>query len=92
MRPLSATLAADLSPADRRGRYLGTYGVFVDGGHGFGQVMGGVGLAAAGAHALYFWSAVLVFSLGVAAGYARFALAGRPAGAAGGQAGNFGAQ
>jgi len=70
--PLSATLAADLAPADRRGRYLGTYGVFVDGGHGLGQVLGGLGLAAAGDRGFLFWWSVLAFSAFVAAGYVRF--------------------
>jgi MFS family permease len=70
--PLSAAVAADLAPADRRGRYLGAYGVFMDVGHGLGQIVGGVGLAAAGPRPLYFWSAVLAFAFAVAFGYRRF--------------------
>jgi MFS family permease len=90
--PLSASLAADLAPPDRRGRYLGTYGVFVDSGHGFGQVVGGLGLAAVGVHTLYFWWGVLAFSAAVAAGYVRFGHQAGGEGEAGGQAAVLGAQ
>jgi MFS family permease len=69
--PLSAAVAADIAPPDRRGRYLGAYGVFMDVGHGLGQAMGGLGLAAAGADPLRFWWAVVAFSALVAAGYFR---------------------
>ena len=70
--PLSAAVAADIAPADRRGRYLGAFGVFVDVGHGLGQVSGGLGLALAGAQAMRFWGVVAGFSVALAAGYARF--------------------
>jgi MFS family permease len=70
--PLSAALAADIAPEDRRGRYLGVYGVFIDVGHGLGQLLGGLGLAAAGVDPLRFWYAVLLVSAAVAAGYLLF--------------------
>jgi predicted MFS family arabinose efflux permease len=70
--PLSAALAADIAPADRRGRYLGVFGLFVDGGHGLGQVTGGLGLAAAAPHPLRFWWMLMAFAALVAVGYLRF--------------------
>jgi MFS family permease len=70
--PLSASVAASIAPADRRGRYLGAYGVFIDAGHGLGQVLGGVGLAWAGTHALIFWWATLAFAVLLAGGYVLF--------------------
>jgi MFS family permease len=70
--PLSAAVAADIAPADQRGRYLGAFGVFVDVGHGLGQVVGGAGLVLAGAQTLAFWAAVSVFAVLLAFGYARF--------------------
>lgn len=70
--PLSAALAADIAPENRRGRYLGVYGVFIDLGHGLGQMAGGLGLSAAGAHPLRFWGAVLGVSAIVATGYELF--------------------
>lgn len=70
--PVSSALAADIAPADRRGRYLGAYGVFMDVGHGLGQLAGGVGLSLAGARSWLFWWVVMAFAALVAAGYYRF--------------------
>jgi MFS family permease len=70
--PLSSAVAAEIAPADKRGRYLGAYGVFVDIGHGIGQAGGGAGLVAAGAFPMRFWWAVAALSAIVAAGYMRF--------------------
>jgi predicted MFS family arabinose efflux permease len=59
--PTCVALTAELAPEDQRGRYLGAYGVCLDVGHGAGQIAGGAGLAAAGAHPLRFWCPVAVF-------------------------------
>jgi MFS family permease len=67
--PVSSTVAADIAPADRRGRYLGAYGVFVDIGHGLGQVAGGLALSMAPSPV--FWWAVMAFAVFVALGYYR---------------------
>ena len=76
--PLSAALAADIAPADRRGRYLGVFGLFMDVGHGLGQVLGGFGLALAAAQPLYFWWSLMAFAAVLAAGYLRFEARLRP--------------
>lgn len=69
--PLGSALAAELAPADRRGRYLGVYGLAMDAGHGVGQIAGGLGLDAAPADPLPFWAAVAGASVAVAAGFLR---------------------
>ena len=70
--PVAAAVAADIAPADRRGRYLGGYGVFMDAGHALGSIAGGFGLAAAGAAPLRFWWTMMAFAAVLAAGYVSF--------------------
>jgi MFS family permease len=70
--PVSSALAADIAPADQRGRYLGAYGVFMDVGHGLGQIVGGAGLALAGPGSWRFWWVMMVFASVLAAGFVRF--------------------
>src|SRR5258706_6640078 len=67
--PTSVALAAELAPEESRGRYLGAYGLFLDLGHGTGQILGGAGLSVFAGRPSTFWTIVCAFCCLTGASY-----------------------
>lgn len=68
--PASMNLVANFSPEDKRGRYMGVYGIFNSFGWSIGPLVGGILLDLAVGKPQLLWGAIASLTLVAAAGYA----------------------
>jgi MFS family permease len=71
--PPSLTMAANLAPEGRIGRYMGIYGFAVSGGWSLGPLVGGFLLDGTKPKFIYMWSAISLLALFAAIGFRRLA-------------------
>ncbi|HXF59118.1 MAG TPA: MFS transporter, partial [Candidatus Saccharimonadales bacterium] len=68
--PASMNLVANFSTVERRGRYMGVYGLFNSFGWSTGPLLGGILLDLAGGRSMLLWGPIGAVALLAAAGYA----------------------
>jgi MFS family permease len=67
--PSATTLVANLAPADKRGRYMGFFGLSTETGHSIGPFIGGMLMDASAGNHLVLWGPIWVTGLCASIGY-----------------------
>jgi MFS family permease len=71
--PPAMSIAANLAPEGKVGRYMGIYGFALTAGWSLGPLLGGILLDLAKPHFIYMWSAIAILAFCAAVGFKRMA-------------------
>ena len=67
--PPSLTIVSHMAPSQKRGQYMGVYGLFDTFGGSFGPLVGGIAMDAFPGQLVIIWTIPCLFGLGAVAGY-----------------------